>query len=299
MLKLLPGPLRGLLSLSLYVLNPIFWVIPIFFIALLKILLPLPAWRRWCNHVLNSIAVNWIGVNNFNQKLFGDTRLDIIGTNALKPRGWYLVIANHQSWVDILVLQRVFHRKIPFLKFFIKKELFWVPFLGQAWWALDMPFMQRHSREYLKAHPEAKGQDLEATRIACEKFRDIPTSVMNFVEGTRFTKEKHAAQSSPFDNLLKPRAGGVSFVVSAMDGMLDTLLDVTLAYQPDPLNFWQFCCGRMKKISVRVRHRELPAWAAGDYQADPAFRARFQDWLNDLWTSKDADYAALVIQARA
>ena len=287
MLKLLPGPLRGLLSLSLYVLNTIFWVIPIFFIALLKILLPLPAWRRWCNHVLNSIAVNWIGVNNFNQKLFGDTRLDIIGTNALKPRGWYLVIANHQSWVDILVLQRVFHRKIPFLKFFIKKELFWVPLLGQAWWALDFPFMKRYSKKFLARHPHLKGKDIEITRRACEKFKTLPVSIMNFVEGTRFTPTKHRHQQSPYDNLLKTKAGGIAFVLAAMGDHLNHILDVTIVYPAGVKSFWSFACGNIKQIKVHIKELPVNQAPSGDYVQDPEFRRAFQNWLNGLWGQKD------------
>jgi 1-acyl-sn-glycerol-3-phosphate acyltransferase len=287
MLKLLPGPLRGLLSLSLYVLNTIFWVIPIFFIALLKILLPLPAWRRWCNHVLNSIAVNWIGVNNFNQKLFGDTRLDIIGTNALKPRGWYLVIANHQSWVDILVLQRVFHRKIPFLKFFIKKELFWVPLLGQAWWALDFPFMKRYSKKFLARHPHLKGKDIEITRRACEKFKTLPVSIMNFVEGTRFTPTKHRHQQSPYDNLLKTKAGGIAFVLAAMGDHLNHILDVTIVYPAGVKSFWSFACGNIKAIKVHIKELPVNQAPSGDYVQDPEFRRAFQNWLNGLWGQKD------------
>ncbi len=298
MLSFLRGPLLGVITIGLMVLNVVLIAIPLLTVALLKVL-PIPPLRRWLSRVLTKIAELWVDINAFIFRVTQDFEWKIEGTDGLDYGSHYLVMSNHRSWVDVLVLQWVFRRKVPFLKFFIKKELFWVPFLGQAWWALDMPFMQRHSREYLKAHPEAKGQDLEATRIACEKFRDIPTSVMNFVEGTRFTEAKHAAQESPFQHLLRPRAGGVSFVVSAMDGMLDSLLDVTLAYEPDSLNFWQFCCGRMKRISVRVRQREVPVWAAGDYQSDPAFRARFQDWLNELWTTKDADYAALTDQAGA
>ena len=42
--------------------------------------------------------------------------------------------------------------------------------MGFAWWALDYPFLYRHSAEYLKEHPEQKGKDFEATRKACEKF---------------------------------------------------------------------------------------------------------------------------------
>lgn len=287
MLKLLPGPLRGLLSLSLYVLNTIFWVIPIFFIALLKILLPLPAWRRWCNHVLNSLAVNWIGVNNFNQKLFGDTRLDICGTNALKRRGWYLVIANHQSWVDILVLQRVFHRKIPFLKFFIKKELFWVPLLGQAWWALDFPFMKRYSKKFLARHPHLKGKDIEITRRACEKFKTLPVSIMNFVEGTRFTPTKHRHQQSPYDNLLKTKAGGIAFVLAAMGDHLNRILDVTIVYPAGVKSFWSFACGNIKEIKVHIKELPVSQAPSGDYVQDPEFRQVFQNWLNGLWGQKD------------
>ncbi len=65
------------------------------------------------------------------------------GVDSLHQRGWYLVSSNHQSWVDILVLQRIFHGRIPFLKFFLKQELIWVPVIGLAWWALDFPFMKR------------------------------------------------------------------------------------------------------------------------------------------------------------
>ncbi len=287
MLKLLPGPLRGLLSLVLYVANTIFWVIPIFVIAPLKILLPFPAWRGWCNRSLNSFAVNWIGVNNFNQRLFGDTRIDVRGTKALKRRGWYLIIANHQSWVDILVLQRVFHRKIPFLKFFIKKELFWVPLLGQAWWALDFPFMKRYSKDFLARHPHLKGKDIEITRRACEKFKTLPVSIMNFVEGTRFTLAKHRRQQSPYDNLLKTKAGGIAFVLAAMGDHLNRILDVTIVYPPGTNSFWSFACGNIKEIKVRIKELPVSQTPSGDYVQDPEFRQTFQTWLNGLWGEKD------------
>jgi len=287
MLKLLPGPLRGLLSLGLYVLTTLFWVIPIFFVTLLKIILPFAAWRPWFSQALNSFAVNWIGVNNFNQKLFSDTRLDVRGTQALKRRGWYLVIANHQSWVDILVLQRVFHRKIPFLKFFIKKELFWVPLLGQAWWALDFPFMKRYSKDFVARHPHLKGKDIEITRRACEKFKTLPVSIMNFVEGTRFTPAKHQRQQSPYDNLLKTKAGGIAFVLAAMGDHLDHILDVTIVYPTGSKSFWSFVCGDIKEIKIRIKELPVSQEPSGDYVQDPEFRQAFQAWLNGLWGEKD------------
>jgi 1-acyl-sn-glycerol-3-phosphate acyltransferase len=192
------------------------------------------------------------------------------------------------------VLQGVFNRRIPFLKFFLKRQLIWVPVLGFAWWALDFPFMQRRSREYLERHPEARGQDLAVTRRACEHFSRSPTSVMNFVEGTRFTPEKHAAQASPYRHLLKPRAGGTAFVLSAMGDILHRVLDVTIFYPGGAPSLWDMCCGRLRKVVVRVTAQEIPDWTAqGDYQDDPEFRARFQAWLSETWARKDEQLESL------
>ena len=287
MLKSLPGPVRGLLSLGLYVLNTVFWVIPLFIITLLKFIVPVPAWRRLCNRVLNGIAENWIGINNYNQKLFSGTVLNVRGTNALDRQGWYLIIANHQSWVDILILQRIFHRKIPFLKFFIKKELIWVPLLGQAWWALDFPFMKRYSKERVARQPHLKGKDIEITRRACEKFKTLPVSIMNFVEGTRFTRAKHTHQQSPYAHLLKTKAGGIAFVLAAMGNQLNRILDVTIVYPPGPKSFWSFVCGNIKEIKVRVKELPVSQAPQGDYVKDAEFREVFQTWLNGLWGEKD------------
>jgi 1-acyl-sn-glycerol-3-phosphate acyltransferase len=289
--------LRGILTLVLMGLNLLFWIIPLYLVALLR-LLPVPRMRVACAQALVRIAQSWIAGNNLIFRLTQDIQWDVEGIAELPARDWYLVVCNHQSWVDILALQGVFNRRIPFLKFFLKRELIRVPLLGWAWWALDFPFMQRHSREYLERHPEARGQDLEATRRACERFRHKPTSVMNFVEGTRFTPEKHAAQDSPYRHLLKPRAGGIAFVLSAMGDILHRLLDVTIVYPDGAPSFWDLCCGRLRKVVVRVQVREIPAWTTqGDYQDDEAFRARLQSWLGEIWAAKDTEIERLLARA--
>jgi len=279
---------KGVLTISLMSLNVIAWCIALFTVALLKLLVPLAAWRRLASRVMTALAEGWIGTNNALFRVLGALPLDVRGLEALSTREWYLVVSNHRSWVDILVLQAVFNRRIPFLKFFLKQQLIWVPFLGLAWWALDFPFMRRHSPEFLAKHPERRGEDLDVTRVACEKFRLIPTSVMNFVEGTRNTPRKHAAFKSPYRNLLPPRPGGTSFVLSAMGGMLHAMLDVTIAYHGRTPSLWDLCCGRLGTVVVDIRKRPIDEWmSAGDYANDPAFRTRFKEWLAGLWAAKD------------
>ena len=285
---------RGILSLGLYACNTIVCCTPLFLMTLLKIAIPLPSWRRVCDRALNGIAGAWIGVNNFNQKIFSRTRLTVRGTENLTPRGWYLVLSNHQSWVDILILQNIFNAKIPMLKFFLKKELIWVPVLGLAWWALDFPFMKRYSKKFLDKNPQLRGKDIEITRKACRKFKTIPVSVMNFVEGTRFTSQKHRQQDSPYSHLLKTKAGGIAFVMAAMGDQLNTILDVTIVYPGKVRSFWNYLCGNIREIRVEVRSMPIDPSLVGNYALDEAFRARFQTWLNRLWAEKDQRMADML-----
>lgn len=294
MLTFLPVFLRAPLAALIIIANTLLHCLPLFCFALLKFLLPVHALRTFLSRVLIVIAESWISVNGFTLWLF--TRIDwqVEGLEGLRHEGHYLVVSNHQSWVDIPVLQRTFNRRIPFLKFFLKQELIWVPVLGLAWWALDFPFMKRHAKEYLEKHPEMKGKDLETTRAACQKFRHVPVSVMNFVEGTRFTDSKHAAQQSPFTHLLKPKAGGVAFVLNAMGDILQSIVDVTIVYPQGRPTFTDLLAGRIATVRVHVRTLAIPRdLLGGDYENDPDYRERFQRWLTQLWRDKDALVAQL------
>ncbi len=293
MMRFLPGPLRGVLALCGYALNTLFWCALLFPVAILKLVVPVGAWRRLCNRLLYRLVEAWVFFNNLNQGVFCGTRWTVEGTAGLDPEGWYLVLANHQSWADILVLQRVFHRKIPMLKFFLKKELIWVPVLGLAWWALEFPFMKRYSPQFLRRRPHLAGRDLEITRRACRKFRSTPVSIMNFVEGTRFTAAKHRRQNSPHANLLRAKAGGVALVLGAMGDQLQGILDVTIVYPGGLKSFWEFVCGRVRAVTVRVRELPVGAELIGDYACDTEYRQRFQGWLNALWAEKDACISGL------
>lgn len=270
-------------------------VIPLLAIALLKVVLPLPRLRAACNPLLTGLAASWIGFNNWLWDTFTRTRLSLRGDADLQLDGHYLVLANHQSWVDILVLQKVFNRRIPLLRFFLKRQLFWVPLLGLAWWALDFPFMGRYTPRQVAKNPALAGRDIEATRRACDKFRAIPVAIMNFVEGTRFTDDKHAKQGSPYRHLLKPKSGGVAFVLDAMGEGLHAILDVSIAYPAGRPSLVDLLADRVPEVRVQVRQRPIPTeLVGGDYQGDREFRVRFQQWMNGLWREKDEDLAALL-----
>ncbi len=288
MLAFLRGPVLGTISLILLSLNTILWSLFLFPMALIKLLIPLKFWQRICGTILNRIALNWILFNNAILKITRPIKWEIEGLDGLSTKEWYLVISNHQSWTDIVVLQKVFYGQIPFLKFFLKKDLIKVPVLGLAWWALDFPFMQRYSKEFLAKNPHMQGKDMQATREACQKFSEIPVAVMNYVEGTRFSAEKHRRQESPFKHLLKPKAGGIGFVLNAMQEQLTQILNVTIVYPGcQDLGFWNFLCGRINHVIVKVQTIPIDAGLIGDYANDAAFRADFQLWLNELWHQKD------------
>jgi 1-acyl-sn-glycerol-3-phosphate acyltransferase len=288
MLATLPGLIRVPLAMLLLALNVVLHVAVLFAFTLVKVIVPVRAVRLACSRVLVGIAESWIGVNNVLFDVFTHTRWTIEGLDGLRRDGNYLVLCNHQSWVDIPVLQKIFNRRIPFLRFFLKSQLIWVPLLGPAWWALDFPFMKRYSRETLGKHPELQGKDREATRRACEKFRHMPVSVMNFAEGTRFTPAKHAAQASPCRHLLRPRAGGLAFVLDAMGDALHAIVDVTIVYPNGSGTMMDLIAGRIRDIRVHIRELPIDGSMRGDYEGDAAFRERFQAWVNTLWNDKDA-----------
>lgn len=254
--------------------------------ALLKLVLPFKAVRSITDPVINGVAESWIAINRMWMDMVGHTRWHVSGYEGYRPKGWYLVSSNHQSWVDILVLQYVFNRRIPLLKFFIKQELIYVPVIGLCWWALDFPFMKR------KGGGSAQ-KDLATARKACEKFRVIPTSVISFMEGTRFTKAKHAQQRSPYKNLLKPKSGGVGMALETMGEMFDCMLDITIVYPHGVPTFTDLLMGRLDEVVVTVREVGIPSEVLVNERGQAPSRATVQTWINGLWEAKDQEITDL------
>ncbi len=278
MLQLLRDQFRGFVSVIIFAVNTIFFSLMLYLLALLKLVFPFHGWRILCGKAANTIAQGWVGVNGFGLKLTKNIRWDVQGIDSLRPDKWYLLVANHQSMVDIAVLQEIFHRKIPMLKFFLKQELIWVPFLGIVWWTLDFPFMKRTS---------SARKDIETARKACDKFRMLPVTITDFVEGTRFNEAKREEQNSPFTYLLKPKPGGMAVVLCTLGRCLDSILDVTIVYPKGIPGFWKFLCSNSIEIRVRVKRIPIEPELLGDYLTDRGFRRDFKEWLDKLWEEKD------------
>jgi 1-acyl-sn-glycerol-3-phosphate acyltransferase len=288
MLTFLPAPLVGIISILLYAILTIFWAIILFIATLAMYIIPVSRWRHWWQDKIHTIPERWTAAQMGIIKLTMRTIWDVKGLEKLKTNGWHLMLANHQTWSDILVLHKVFHQHIPSLRFFMKRELLWqLPIAAQACYLLGYPFMKRYSKEFLQQHPELKGKDIAATRKACERFKSLPTTLINFVEGGRFTKQKHQRQNSPYQYLLKPKAGGIAFVIAAMGEQLQEIINVTIVYPDGAVNFWDFLCGRTRRVIVRVDTLPLTPELRGDYENDRTTRVHFQNWMNQLWQDKD------------
>lgn len=295
----LPGPIRVPLVWLLIAASTVAHTTPLLLVALLRWLMPLAFARRFFAGVLVGLAESWIEFNAFLVRHATPTRLRVEGGEGLRMDGHYLVLANHQSWVDIIMLQTVLNRRAPLMRFFLKSQLIWVPFLGLAWWALDFPFMKRYTRRQLARNPELAGKDIESTRRACDKFKGIPVSVMNFVEGTRFNAKKHARQASPYRRLLRPKAGGVGFVLDAMGSALHLVVDASIVYPGGVPTLADLVAGRIPEVAVRLREREIPVELRGaDVENDPMARVRVQRWINSLWVEKDRDLEELLAGTR-
>jgi len=298
MITILYYNVKGIVTVILMILNTLFGSIFLIPASFLKLVLRIKPAQDILSWIVMGIAHIWMRINLLILNMMHTTEW-IVETNFDPDKNKsYLLISNHQTWTDIIVLFKIFLGEIPFLKFFLKKELFWIPILGVAWWALDYPFMKRYPKSLIQKKPHLKGKDIEITMKACKKFKGKPVTVMNFVEGTRVTPEKQKRQDSPFTNLLRPKAGGVGFVFTIMGEQISSILNATIAYPDGPYSFWEYLCGRIPEIIVHVEEIPMTENLIGDYMNDPVFRDYFQKWINGLWIEKDEKLDSMLKAAK-
>lgn len=237
------------------------------------------------------ITNRWLAVNNWLiEHVLSDLKWDItIDENLdLSMQGRYLMTCNHQSWVDTTVNQYFGLTRMPLTRFFTKWELIFIPFVGQAFKILGFPMMKRHSKEQIAKNPDLKTRDLEEARKACQQLVSQPYTLLNYLEGTRFTQEKHDQQKSPYKHLLKPKAGGLALALNILEDNIDALVDMTIVYPDGVPGYGDFWLGDVSRIAVNLRKIEIPAWVkGGNYEEDEEYRKRFQAWVHQIWTEKD------------
>ncbi|MCK4087489.1 acyltransferase [Acinetobacter radioresistens] len=237
------------------------------------------------------ITNRWLAVNNWLiEHVLSDLKWDItIDENLdLSMQGRYLMTCNHQSWVDTTVNQYFGLTRMPLTRFFTKWELIFIPFVGQAFKILGFPMMKRHSKEQIAKNPDLKTRDLEEARKACQQLVSQPYTLLNYLEGTRFTQEKHDQQKSPYKHLLKPKAGGLALALNILEDNIDALVDMTIVYPDGVPGYGDFWLGNVNRIAVNLRKIEIPAWVkGGNYEEDEEYRKRFQAWVHQIWTEKD------------
>ena len=237
------------------------------------------------------ITNSWLSVNNWLiDHVLPNTQWDIsIDENLqLSMQGRYLMTCNHQSWVDTTVNQYFGLTRMPLTRFFTKWELIFIPFVGQAFKILGFPMMKRHSKAQIEKKPALKDRDMQEARKACQQLLSQPFTLLNYLEGTRFTKEKHDQQQSPYQHLLKPKAGGLALALNILGDQIDALVDMTIVYPDGVPGYSEFWLGEVPRIAVNLRKIHIPDWVlGGNYEDDAEYRERFQQWVHELWLEKD------------
>jgi 1-acyl-sn-glycerol-3-phosphate acyltransferase len=285
--------LRGVSALLMITVNTVLWCMPLYLMGLVRVLCRGRPRQALGRH-MDSVVQLWVAGNNMIFTALRVTRIhqrwdDDLG---LSRRQWYLVLSNHQSWADILVLQNTLRGRIPIVKFFTKRQLIWVPLAGLAMWFLGFPYVRRLSREKIAAEPRLAELDRVATINACARFRRHPTAVLSFLEGSRFTPAKRAAQAARFEHLLNPKLGGVSYVVDALRDRIHKVLDITIAYPTGVPSFWALLQGRCRDVEVLIQCRDLPGTVTAARDVAEV-RDRLQPWIESLWQAKDAHLRGL------
>ncbi|WP_367103589.1 acyltransferase [uncultured Psychrobacter sp.] len=239
------------------------------------------------------IANHWINSNNavidyvLPKK---DWRISL--PDDVNTEGKYLLISNHQSWVDTSIVQYISENRLPLTRFFTKFELIYIPIVGQTFYFLDFPMMRRHSKEAIAKNPALKGKDIAEAKRACALLKDKPFTLLNYLEGTRFTKAKRDKQNSPYTHLLKPRAGGLALAVNALGEDIDGILDMTIVYPDGVPAYGDLWKGNIKRLGVDVRYIDMPKSLMtdlknGGYENDEAVKAQMFDWVEQAWQQKD------------
>mgnify|MGYP000434736180 FL=1 len=244
---------------------------------------------RMSNHISDWTILGFKVIMNF----FHNNKMEVIYEDTFDRNDWCLGLANHQSWADILLILSASNYMMPNIRFFMKKELSWIPFIYLANKNLNMPFVNRHSKKQITKNPNLRLQDYENTIKSCKRLKRAPSTIFSYAEGTRFTPEKHKDQNSSYKNLLEPKIGGLATALSALPES-KYLIDFTLIYKTDQRSAWAFLKGDMADVKILVKKFKIPESLKNkSYLDDNEYKIEFKNWIEDIWSQKDKSIESL------
>lgn len=291
MFSFLPGPFTYFIAATLMFFNTMFVGSFVLICGIIKMCMFHPKVRLKMANLSTKGLATWGYFNGLTFKAISKANIRIEGLEHLKSDKGYFLMSNHLSGFDIAILGYIFRSCIPTPKYFLKRELLFIPFLGLACWALDMPFVRRYSAKQLRKKPHLRGADILSTQKACKKFKDIPTSIINFVEGTRINETKRINQKSPYKHLLKPKANGMALTLSTLGGQFEKILNITIIYPQTQFHSDKVLnavlLGKVQDVIIHIEQLDVPQINYAEYKNNKELRVGFQRWLNKIWQQKD------------
>lgn len=267
--------MRAAITLVGITLNLCYWCVPLVFLLIGKTCLP--RWNKSWNRVCDAIYRNAVRIDDWLLHNVSHARWH--SNEITFNHQTYVLVANHVSWSDILLLQSIVAKNGPIIKFLCKWQLTLVPIFGLIILAFDFPILRRQAKR--RSHEKDRREsDLDRIRRACRTLGENPAAILSFAEGTRFTDSKHEATGAPYRHLLPPRLGGLETIIRSLSHLEPLLIDVSIAYAR-PCTLWQFLGGSVPEVQLKC---STTTHATLRYTS-------VQDWLNDAWREKD-DYIA-------
>tara|TARA_E500000178_G_C16956057_1_gene723721 strand:- start:7 stop:891 length:885 start_codon:yes stop_codon:yes gene_type:complete len=286
-MKVIKSNLVGLITFLLILVELIIGFGTLAIINIPRAVIPLKSFKLFLAKISNKIGDLTVYGLKLIMLLMHGNNIQVINNEKYDMNKWYMAMSNHQSWADIFVLLTVANKKIPLLKFFMKKELWWIPFVFLANKTLNMPFVNRHSKKAIEKNPSLRTKDYENTLKSCKRFLRAPSTIFSYAEGTRFTSKKHKAQNSKYKNLLQPKIGGMATALSAMPE-IDTLINFSVVYKSKKRSAWSFLNGEMKDVKVFIKSYKIPENLKNrNYGSDHLYREEFKEWIEEIWDEKD------------
>ncbi len=217
------------------------------------------------------LCIQTCKVVNFTVELTGD---------ELDPNENALVIANHQSMTDIVILFFLAHKygRLDDLKWFVKHEFKYVPGPGWGLQFLNTIFVKRNWFTDAKLIEESFANILK---------NSIPCWLVIFPEGTRKTPEKLLKSQSfaernnfrPMQHLLFPRTKGFRATIRGLGNYLEAIYDVTITY-PDLKQISLFELITSKDVHAQLHVKRFT-------MSEVILNSDLDQWLIDRFQVKD------------